>query len=120
MDPGIELNQIDPESKSECSVIGIPCSHCGGDHWKTGCETYKDQMREDNIIRMKNIIEGGSFKRFGSDNEYCQCRIDMRVDSFLRETIPGVLVCYYCEWSRCSDCKLVGGKIDCDKHSGVN
>ena len=92
------------------------CHYCGNKgHWQSNCQDYKDKMRKENINRMKNIVEGHSFKRFGGENENCICRIDTRFDPFLQESVPGVFVCYYCEWADCSECKLEGSDIICVK-----
>ena len=61
--------------------------------------------------RAKNVIEGPYFKRFGSGNVYCKCRIDVGIND--DKLMVGTFVCHYCEWANCSECECIGFNIVC-------
>ena len=75
----------------------------------------KEAIRKSYAFRLKNIITSDYFKKFGSGNEYCQCRIDNMVDRTLNETVSCAYVCNYCEWACCRDATENEQKIICSK-----
>lgn len=92
------------------------CDNCGKSHYKKDCPVYKDTQRRQIANRMKNIVEGDYFKKFGRHNS-CTCRIEILVDKTLNESVCGAYVCYFCEWGCCEQAELKGSKICCSIHN---
>ena len=78
-------------------------------------QEQKEQVRKGYALRLNNVVTNSYFKKFGSDNKYCKCRIDNMIDRTLNETVSCAFICYYCEWACCSEAINKDLNISCCK-----